>query len=137
MRYFWHRAIIVCVALIYVFTTIGVSVISHYCGGELQEVSVFTSPDSCCGEEEEEMPVSDDGCCKNETKHFSYRSDFFITQSSHDVKIPVNHISELFCVNTDFQLAENSISNYVHFKSFHPPNDIIQRQIVSVSSLRI
>ncbi len=137
MKYYWHRAIIVCVVVIYVFTTIGVSVISHYCGGELQDVSVFTAPDSCCGGEEEEMPVSDDGCCKNETQHFSYKSDFLIGNATHDVKAPIQYLSEYFYSAKEIQLEEKLGLHINLFKSSHPPDDPVQRHIISVSVLRI
>jgi len=57
---------------VYIFTTIGIPVYYHYCGGELEEVSALVKTGSCCGEEEEE----DNDCCQNETKHVSYQADF-------------------------------------------------------------
>ncbi len=54
-----------CLALAaYLLMHIGVPVFKHYCGGELESISVFVKHASCCGEEEDEP--SD--CCKDEVQ---------------------------------------------------------------------
>jgi hypothetical protein len=53
--------------VIYTLSVAGVTINKHFCGGELEEVSLL-EPDSCCGEE---MPVEDDGCCSNESVYVS------------------------------------------------------------------
>lgn len=121
------------VAITYVFSTIGVSVISHYCGGELEDVAVFSKPTSCCGGEEEEM---EEGCCKNETTHVSFQKDFTFHQLIKDCKAPVlalaifNFQYSIF----NFNNTENSLISIN--KEFQPPK-LVQSDIVSTSVLRI
>ena len=51
--------------LVYLPAVIGVGFSAHYCGGELQEVKVFsTAKISCCDEETE----AQNGCCDDEIK---------------------------------------------------------------------
>lgn len=57
----------------YVFSTVGFSVIEHYCGGELEDVAIFSKPKSCCGGDED---ISEDGCCKNKESHIAFHKDF-------------------------------------------------------------
>lgn len=122
------------VAITYVFSTIGVSVISHYCGGELEEVAVFSKPTSCCGgEEEEDM---EDGCCKNEISHVSFQKDFTFYQLIKDCKVPV-----LALVIFDFQYSifdfNGTDDSLISFnKEFQPPK-LVQSDIISTSVLRI
>ena len=133
MKYRWFNSIMLLVAFTYVFSTFGISAISHYCGGELQEVAFFTTPDSCCGDE----PVEDDGCCKNEEEHVSFHSDFVFATLHKDIKAPVillpliseNLISKLSGLS--FAFEKNAIE-----KQFPPP-DLVQQDIISVSVLRI
>jgi hypothetical protein len=127
-----YRSIIFALVCVYVFANAGVSVISHYCGGELQEVAVFSEPDSCCGEEEE---AEVEGCCKNETKHFSYQNDFTFNIVKTDVKLPM--------LLLPIVTSSNEFSSLIGFVKTltkqinHPPPDIVQHDIVSVSVLRI
>lgn len=121
------------IVVIYVFTTIGVSVISHYCGGELEQVSVFSKPDSCCGGDEEDM---EEGCCKNETTHVSFQKDFTYFQLIKDCKAPV-----LQFLIFEFQSSffNNRIINtgLSALKKDFPPPNLVQQDIVSISVLRI
>ena len=134
MKFNFYKIVIFTLAFIYVSANMGISVISHYCGGELQEVAYFTKPNSYCGEEEE---TEDDGCCKNETQYFSYQNDFTFSVLSKDIKkavllLPFNHYTFVTKVETSL----NSLKSfYPQFN--YPPPDIVQRDIVSVSVLRI
>lgn len=121
------------VAITYVFSTVGVSVISHYCGGELEEVALFSKPTSCCGEDESDM---EDGCCKNEISHVAFQKDFTFYQLIKDCKAPVlvfaifNFQNSIFNFNP---LAESLIAVNVEF----PPPKLVQSEIVSCSVIRI
>jgi hypothetical protein len=116
-----------------VFSTIGISVISHYCDGELEKVSLFSKPSSCCGEEETDM---DDGCCKNETIHVAFQEDFTFYTLVNDCKPSVN---QLFILQSDpIYFSKQIITkpcNLVNVKD-HPPN-LVQQDIVSTSVLLI
>lgn len=123
------------VALIYVLSTIGVSVFSHYCGGELEKVSVFSKTKSCCGEEEE--ADMEDGCCKNEMVHVAFQKDFTFYTLANNIKAPVN---QLFIVVSslnhliDLQSENDYFSNY---KKVHHPPDLVQEDLISCSVMRI
>lgn len=121
------------VAITYVFSTIGVSVISHYCGGELEEVAVFSKPTSCCGGEEEEM---EEGCCKNEVTHVSFQKDFTFYQLIKDCKVPV-----LALAIFDFQYSifdfNVTVDSFISVNKEFPPPNLVQQDIVSTSVLRI
>lgn len=115
------------------FSTIGVSVISHYCGGELEDIAFFSKPTSCCGEEEEEM---EDGCCKNETTHIAFQKDFTFFQLIKDVKaseLALNIFNFQWFLYIFNQVDESYISLN---KEFQPPK-LVQSNIVSCSVIRI
>lgn len=115
------------------FSTVGVSVISHYCGGELEEVALFSKPDSCCGGDEEDM---EEGCCKNEITHVSFQKDFTYYQLVKDCKAPV--LQFLIFEFRSFILNDKIISSSLFsLKKDFPPPDLVQREIVSISVLRI
>lgn len=64
--------------VVFVIANIGFPVYLHYCGGELEKVSAFVKEKNCCGTEEDE----DDGCCKNEKSHVSFKSEFDVIVKS-------------------------------------------------------
>ncbi len=122
------------VALIYVFSTVGVSVISHYCGGELEEISIYSKPTSCCDGEEVEIEKSD--CCKDEIVHVAFQKDFTFYTLIKNIKAPVN---EFFVLNAEFSLnvLKNSVSDFLSTdKKIHPPK-LVQQDIVSCSVMRV
>ncbi len=129
------KIVISLVAITYVFSTIGVSVISHYCGGELEEVALFSKPTSCCGEEED-VAMEDDGCCKNETTHVFFKEDFTFQTLISDSKPP---ISQLFIlIGNSIFFSEQIVLKTICLinKKTHPPN-LVQQDIVITSVLLI
>lgn len=127
------KIVISLVAITYVFSTIGVSVISHYCGGELEEVALFSKPTSCCGEDESEM---EDGCCKNELVHVSFQKDFTFYTLVNSIKAPIH---ALFIVRPDFIFTplKSFIADFLSIdKKVHPPN-LVQHDIVECSVIRV
>lgn len=122
------------VAIIYVLSTFGVSVFSHYCGGELEEVAMFSKPSSCCGgENESEM---EDGCCKNELVHVAFQKDFTFYTLVKSIKAPIN---ELFIIQSNFNVVffKTHIADFLSIdEKVHPPN-LVQQDIVSCSVIRI
>lgn len=121
------------VAITYVFSTVGVSVISHYCGGELEEVALFSKPTSCCGGEEEEM---EEGCCKNEVTHVSFQKDFTFYQLIKDCKAPV---LALVIFNFEYSIFnfDGTVDSFISVQKEFPPPNLVQSDIVSTSVLRI
>jgi len=118
-----------------VLSTVGVSVFSHYCGGELEKVTLFSKTKSCCGGEEE-AEMTDDDCCKNELVHVSFQKDFTFYQIVKDCKAPVLVLAIFNFQNSIFNFnhaAESLISVNVEF----PPPKLVQSNIVSCSVIRI
>lgn len=116
----------------YVFSTVGMCVIAHYCGGELEKVSLFSKPSSCCDTEDEDM----DDCCKNDERHVQLHQDFIFQQLVSDCKTPVLNFS-IF----DFQFP---IVNHVSVGLFSGIQEVdfyslnfVQSDIVSHSVIRI
>lgn len=118
----------------YVFSTVGVCVIGHYCGGELEKVSLFSKPNSCCeGEDEDE---ENDDCCQNDVRHVVNQQDFPFPQLVTDCKAPIIQLSFF-----DFQFSvinnsENNKELLISSNEIEPPN-LVQQDIVSHSVIRI
>lgn len=116
----------------YVFSTVGVCVIAHYCGGELEKVSLFSKPSSCCDGEDDQT----DDCCKNDEKHVQLQQDFTFTQVVSDCKAPC---LDLFIVTPNaIQISSVDVSSY-NFMSQHKiqPSHLVQQDLVSHSVIRI
>lgn len=114
------------------FSTVGVCVIAHYCGGELEKVSLFSKPSSCCDGEDEET----DDCCQNDVKHVVFQQDFTFQNIVTDCKA---FSLDLFIIEPhSFNLVfQNKIGQqFLSYRKFHPPN-LVQQDIVSQSVIRI
>ncbi|HRG02101.1 MAG TPA: hypothetical protein PKZ75_13370 [Bacteroidia bacterium] len=133
MKNHFAKIFIVFVSIVYVMSTIGISVFSHYCGGELEEVALFSKPTSCCGEDEADM---DDGCCKNEISHIAFQKDFTFYQLIKDCKAPVLVLAIFNFQNSIFNFNGTLESLMTVNKEFPPPK-LVQSEIVSCSVLRI
>ncbi len=135
MKKNFSKIFIAFVVIIYVLSTVGVSVFSHYCGGELEKVTLFSKTKSCCGGEEE-AEMTDDGCCKNELVHVSFQKDFTFYTLVNSIKAPIH---ELFIVRPDFNFAPLKcfIADFLSIdKKVHPPN-LVQQDIVECSVIRV
>lgn len=132
MRTFWLKITLSFLVAIYLFSTVGISFISHYCGGELQEVSVFVAHNDCCGDEEPE----DNGCCQNETEHVALFPDVIYATNDISIKQPV---SDLFIFAFGFVtelIHPESITTISLFYDIPPP-DLLQECLISSTVLII
>jgi hypothetical protein len=117
---------------VYVFTTVGVCIIAHYCGGEVEKVSLFTKTDSCCDGEEQE----NSDCCKDDSKHVVFASDFTLNKSFSEFKAIITNLYILIPSSFHF-ILQNDVSSFSFLNTdFHPPN-LVQSEIVSISVIRI
>ena len=131
-----HKIIFTLIVFTYVFSAVGVKIVAHYCGGELEKVALFSKPTSCCGEDEDSEMADEDGCCKNDSKHVAFKSDFTFFTFISDCKAS---ITDLFIIpNKQDNLFSKQISAVVFLinKKNHPPN-LVQHHIVSMRNLRI
>jgi hypothetical protein len=116
-------------------STIGVSVFSHYCGGELEKVTLFSKTKSCCDGEEEEADM-EEGCCKNEIIHVAFQKDFTFQTLAKDLKAPVNQLF-ILASSINHLIAPQFINTaFFSHKNVHPP-DLVQQELVSCSVIRI
>lgn len=122
------------VVLIYVMSTVGVSIFSHYCGGELEKITLFSKTKSCCGEETE--ADMEDGCCKNESIHLAFQKDFTFYSVAKNLKAPVNQLFILSSLINHISALNLVNSSFLNYKRVHPPN-LMQDEIVSSSIMRI
>jgi hypothetical protein len=118
---------------VYLFTTIGIPVYMHYCGGELEKVSFLVKSDSCCSEEEEDM---DDGCCANENTFARYAPDFTAKKINTGVDFILPSIDLIYSELFQTSITINNVSSPSEEFLFPPPK-LLQNTIVSVSNLRI
>ena len=100
------------------FSAVGIKIVAHYCGGELEKIALFSKPTSCCGGEEDSEMAEDDGCCQNDSKHVV--TDLFIIPNQQEY----------------LSLTQIPLSVFLINKKDHPPN-WVQDDIVSTSNLRI
>lgn len=116
----------------YVFSTVGVCVIAHYCGGELEKVSLFSKPTSCCDGEDDET----DGCCENDVKHVVNQQDFPFYTLKADCKAPVLQFSIFDFESLNVEALQVSHNGLMAVNDSDPPN-LVQQDIVSQSVIRI
>lgn len=114
-------------------STIGVSVFSHYCGGELEHVTLFSKTTKCCGEDESDM---EDGCCKNVVTHVAFQKDFTLSQAKSDYKVPVLALAIFNFQHSIFNF-NGTVDSYITLNKEYPPPNLVQHDIVSCSVLRI
>ena len=129
-RRFTYLILFFCVSS-YVFSTIGISVFTHYCGDEIESISLFLKSKNCCGDDNEPM-----NCCKDEVKHLSLKSDFTFLSVNKKLA-PFFHI--LF-FNSYFIQIDASLGSHqlvVYFRDRPRPPNLIQKFIVETSILRI
>ena len=131
-----HTFIFTLIVFTYVFSVVGIKIVAHYCGGELEKVALFSKPTSCCGEEEDTEMVEEDGCCKNDSQHVAYKSDFTFFTFISDCKASITDLFFIQINNEQSTLATISHLMELIAKRDHPP-DLVQHHIVSISNLRI
>ena len=81
-----RRILHIIIALVLLITTMGLTVSKHYCKDNLVKVSINAEAESCCDME--------NGCCRNETKHYQLEEDFVSTMLVYD--LPDSGIDVLF-----------------------------------------
>ncbi|MES2515308.1 MAG: hypothetical protein V4580_14240 [Bacteroidota bacterium] len=132
MKSLFFKIVFFSLVSVYVFTTVGVCVIAHYCGGELEKVSLFSKTTSCCDGEDNET----DDCCKDEGKHVTFQSDFTFYKLIHDCKASVNDLFMLLPSSLHFSLEKDYVSFFSTDQKVHPPN-LVQHEIVDSSVIRV
>jgi hypothetical protein len=117
----------------YVFSSVGVRLVAHYCGGSLEKISLFSKPASCCGGEEEEESSD---CCHNDSKHVAFQKDFTFYMIVADYKVSVQQLFLIDHTRVSFLLRDAPQTLFLVDRQNHPP-DLVQDDIVNSSVLRI
>jgi len=122
-------------SVVYLLAGSGLTIVSHYCEGELQEVALNTNPEPCC---EGETSDQADDCCENNFKYFSASTDI-ITISNLSVKwiTPETDTFSLLFIGR-VQLIKAPLYSFLHKNQLlYPPPDKRSTLIISTSVLRI
>jgi|GEM_PF-1152439 len=112
----FRQVVLFSILALYLVGNVHLAVARHYCGGELEAISLY-EPITCCGEEEE-----DNGCCENEI-------DYIAQDNHHKQVVQLNwktfagidacsfYIEQVFCV------AATVVDTHFHsaFLLFKPP----------------
>ncbi|MBA3664318.1 MAG: hypothetical protein H0W61_08940 [Bacteroidetes bacterium] len=82
---------------VYILSFCGVTINKHFCGGELESVSLVKQTSCCGGEMEDEQ----DGCCENESIHIASRTESLV----NDIQLIIQPASlELFGGQASLQI---------------------------------
>lgn len=118
------------------FSAVGIKIVAHYCGGELEKIALFSKPTSCCGEEEDSEMAKDDSCCHNDSKHIAFNSDFTFFTFVSDCKASITNLFIIPNQQECLSLTQIIYSDFLINKKYYPPYRI-QDDIISISNLRI
>lgn len=97
-------------------TTTGLTINRHYCGDNLESISIFSEPQSCC-----EMP----NCCHNESIVIQLEEDFSISSfniSFEQIAVVLPNFSSLF--NADLQEISD-FKEFVHTPLKNPIKTVL------------
>jgi hypothetical protein len=110
------RILHIIIALFLLITTMGFTVSKHYCGGDLIKVTINAEAESCCDME--------DGCCRNETKHYQLEEDYVSAMAVYD--LPDSSIDILFPILFSLVQIEpgNDILSNIFYPDHPPPPEI-------------
>ena len=98
-------------SLLLLFATVGMAVSTHYCAGELVDVSVYGSSDNCC---------SGGDCCQNEVHIFQVKDSFAQPAVSF---VPASSIITLLAndfIPVDGFSSDQPVGTF-HFNTEPPP----------------
>lgn len=95
-------------ALFLMVATTGITISKHYCGTNLESVSILTSPESCC-----DIPV---GCCHNEDVKIEIKDDYSVASFNYNFSmfaLELPGLMELFQPNVPEATSKFHIYNYL------------------------
>lgn len=78
-------------AFLLLFSTTGITVSRHYCGGHLRSVSLVKIPAACCDTE---------GCCHNDIEQYRLDDDFSLSAFTIDFEQEIIPARLLLAYNT-------------------------------------
>ncbi len=96
-------------------STMGLTVSAHYCGENLEFVSVVHDTDACCD--------TPDGCCRDESGTFRLDDDFTFSTFDFESKLTVSQLSDDSIPFTE----ELSNKNFPTLNFTEPPPPTIKK----------
>ncbi|MDI9340024.1 MAG: hypothetical protein QM534_05570 [Sediminibacterium sp.] len=133
MKYRLHPYLFVFTIFFYLGAQIGLPAFKHYCGGELESISLFVKGEQCCGDEEE-APSEDDGCCQDKLDVAQHHSHSILSKTA---SLPsVSEFSVLFVPVLSFVSFLPPVPSSLLYAPDHPPLRV-QHDLVKTSVLRI
>lgn len=85
----------ICLSMLLVMSTMGVTLHQHYCGEELQN-SGLEKYTGCCSDEGADGAAEDKGCCENSTTELRADDDFQLKQFTASIALLPAPITQLF-----------------------------------------
>ena len=70
---------VLAITILYLTSSVGVVIGYHFCGGKLDEISLFKQPKDCCKDANMER-----SCCKNTTYVVKISDDYSVDVTSPD-----------------------------------------------------
>jgi len=118
------KAFSIFLTVIFLFSAMGVTINSHYCGMKLRSVSLIEK-DCCC---KSEMPK---GCCKNEITYVKITDQYSPASQLH---IEKTDVAPAVCCFV-FPSTANHLTSSIAFASHSPPPKFADRVIAFRSLL--
>ncbi len=107
---------------LFLLSTTGFTVTKHYCGGNLVDIAINSTPESCCGD-------NGGGCCSDEQSVYQFISNYVIpTQEQVDESQVL--LLELACSEVVLP-ALNILETKVNCQANAPP--LILKEIAYIS----
>ena len=96
--------------IIFLLSTVGITINEHFCGGILTEEAVFIEASCACGNSE--MPSN---CCKNENEYHQLDEDYTVVES--DINLKATFITAFISNAISIYAADvYEVSEYLSFK---------------------
>ncbi len=118
---------------IYLLTAIGIPVFQHYCGGELEDVSVYTKVNSCCGDDE---AAAESDCCHNEVQVAKFDAQSSFKTTARLQTAPAFICNFLVPTPVILDTFSNAASNTIVKSDLEPP-PLLHQTIIDTAVLRI
>lgn len=117
----------------YLLAAIGIPVFQHYCGGELEAVSVYSKSNSCCGSDEDS---TESDCCHNEVHVAKYDAQSSLKTTARLQSSPAFICNFLAPTTILLDTFSNPSSTNIVKSDLAPP-PLLHQTIIDTAVLRI
>lgn len=119
------RIVYILLSGLFLFTTTGFTITKHYCHGNLIDIAINSTPESCCGDD-------GDGCCSDTKSVHQFKSIFVIPANEpvEELQIAFLDISYVEIENQEVNLLET----IVDYQANSPPHQLKEILYISENS---